>query len=318
MLVTHCYLFITYTTISAMYFKNILAVAVACIAMACHRHSTLHKTAYVNTVTTSGTGSPVLLGYCSPSMLQIPPFQTWYDTMYASYQTDAATIQQLQPRLSNRTVEVFLGTWCGDSRREVPRLIKVLQEAHFDTSHLTLIFTGNEPDLYKQSPQHEERGRFIHRVPTIIVYNNGKEEGRIVETPVTSLEKDLLAIVSGVDYTPKYIAARYWQQQVKAKDKLMGAGQLQQTATALKPLCKSAGELNGLGYVLMGQKKYSEAINVLALNTLLYPENYNTYDSLAEAYAKAGDVENARSYYRKALELNPKATHAAEQLAVLQ
>lgn len=300
-----------------MYYKNILAVAVACIAMACHRHAAVQKTAYANTLTTSKTGSPVLLGHCSLNMLQHPPFKTWYDTMYAGYKTDAATIQQLQPLISNRTVEIFLGTWCGDSRREVPRVIKVLQEAHFDTSHLVLIFTGNEPDLYKQSPQHEERGKFIHRVPTIIVYNKGKEEGRIVETPVVSLEKDLLAIVSGADYTPQYIAARSWQQ-MKGKEKPMDSGQLQQTATALKPMCKSASELNGLGYVLLGQKNYTEAINVLAVNTLLYPENYNTYDSLAEAYAKAGDVENARRNYRKALELNPKAAHAAEQLAVLQ
>lgn len=301
-----------------MYYKNILAVAAACIAMACHRHTLPQQSAFANTVTTTSNGAPLLLGHCQLHMMQSAPFQIWYDTMYASYQTDAAAIQQLQPLLRNRTVEVFLGTWCGDSRREVPRLIKVLQEAQFDTSRLHLIFTGNEGRLYKQSPQHEEQGKFIHRVPTIIVYNKGKEEGRIVETPVVSLEKDLLAIASGTGYTPKYLAAQYWHQQVKDKNQVMKQEQLQQVTAAMKPLCKNTGELNGLGYVLLGRKNYTEAINLFTVNTLLYPEASNTWDSLAEAYAKKGDVENARHYYRKVLELNPNAANAARQLAALQ
>lgn len=302
-----------------MYFKNILAVAVAsCIAIACHRHTIPQQSGYTNTVITTKTGATMLLGHCALSMLQNPPFQQWYDTMYANYQTDAATIQQLQQQLRNRTLEVFLGTWCGDSRREVPRLVKVLQQAGFDTSRLTLIFTGNEGDLYKQSPQHEERGKFIHRVPTIIVYKSGKEEGRIVETPVISLEKDLLTIASGTQYKPKYAAAQYWHEQIKGKNKSMSQEQLQRVTAALKPLCRNAGELNGLGYVLLAQKNYAEAINLFTVNTLLYPDNYNTWDSLAEGYAKAGDVQNARLYYRKTLELKPDAAHATQQLAVLQ
>ena len=51
---------------------------------------------------------------------------------------------------------------------------------------------------------HEEAGRNIVRVPTIIVEQKGAEIGRIIEFPVTSLEKDLLTILRKEKYQPNY------------------------------------------------------------------------------------------------------------------
>ena len=67
------------------------------------------------------------------------------------------------------------------------------------------------------------------------------------------------------------------------------------------------GELNGYGYQLLGEKKYSEAIDVLKLNTVKHPNNPNTWDSLGEAYALAGDKKNAIPNFKKALSMNPGA-----------
>ncbi len=47
--------------------------------------------------------------------------------------------------------------------------------------------------------------------------------------------------------------------------------------------------LNNSGYKLLGEKKFNEAIEVFKLNVKLYPNSSNTYDSLGEAYAAAGD-----------------------------
>lgn len=66
------------------------------------------------------------------------------------------------------------------------------------------------------------------------------------------------------------------------------------------------GELNAYGYQLLGEKKYSEAIDVLKLNTVKNPDNPNTWDSLGEAYALSGDKKNAIVNFKKALSMNPQ------------
>jgi predicted negative regulator of RcsB-dependent stress response len=66
------------------------------------------------------------------------------------------------------------------------------------------------------------------------------------------------------------------------------------------------GELNAYGYQLLGEKKYTEAIDVLKLNTVKNPDNPNTWDSLGEAYALSGDKKNAIANFKKALSMNPQ------------
>lgn len=76
--------------------------------------------------------------------------------------------------------------------------------------------------------------------------------------------------------------------------------------------------LNQMGYELMGQNKLKEAIVVFRLNTELYPNSWNVYDSLGEAYAGSGDKELAIENYKKSLQLNPKNTGAVDALKKLQ
>lgn len=65
------------------------------------------------------------------------------------------------------------------------------------------------------------------------------------------------------------------------------------------------GELNSLGYKLMGEKKKAEAIKIFELNTTVYPTSSNAFDSLAEAWLISGNKELAIKYYKKAVELDP-------------
>ena len=78
------------------------------------------------------------------------------------------------------------------------------------------------------------------------------------------------------------------------------------------------GRFNGLGYSLMSQKKLSEAIAILKLNTEFYPKSANVYDSLAEAYDANGDKELAILNYKKSLELNPRNEGAIQALRKLE
>ena len=78
------------------------------------------------------------------------------------------------------------------------------------------------------------------------------------------------------------------------------------------------GELNTLGYQLLRSGKTKEAIEIFKLNVEAYAQAFNTYDSLAEAYASANEPELAIQNYKKALELNPNNTNAKDQLARLE
>lgn len=149
-------------------------------------------------------GNTLLLGKISLRQLQQAPFAEWYQKEYAAYQVDAAVKDSLRTLINSCRYEIFLGTWCGDSRREVPRLMKVLDAMGIKASAITIIALGNRDTLYKQSPAHEEQGKDIYRVPHLNIYKNGKELGRITETPVKTWERDMLAIVRGEQYLPKY------------------------------------------------------------------------------------------------------------------
>jgi tetratricopeptide (TPR) repeat protein len=72
--------------------------------------------------------------------------------------------------------------------------------------------------------------------------------------------------------------------------------------------------INMEGYKLLWRDELDKAIKVFELNTQLYPEGFNTWDSLAEAYMKKGDKEKAIKYYSKSLALNAKNKHAQEMI----
>ena len=77
-------------------------------------------------------------------------------------------------------------------------------------------------------------------------------------------------------------------------------------------------ELNTLGYRLMATGKLKEAVEVFKLNVEAYPQGFNTYDSLAEAYMNLNERDLAIKNYKKSLELNAKNTSAIEALKKLE
>jgi CubicO group peptidase (beta-lactamase class C family) len=76
--------------------------------------------------------------------------------------------------------------------------------------------------------------------------------------------------------------------------------------------------MNQLGYVLIGMKRIDDAILVFMQNTVDYPQSWNVWDSLAEAYMDKGDKEKAIADYERSLQLNPGNTNGAEQLKKLK
>jgi len=284
------------------------------VSIACHRAAMPSATPVVNAEIQNDRKQTILAGHCTISILQAKNYKEWYDKSYNAYQTDTNTIEQLKPLLTGKTIEIFMGSWCGDSKREVPRMYKILQQAGMDTNQVRLIFVDNSLKAYKQSPQHEEQGKNIHHVPTMIVYDGNKEKGRIIESPVVSLEKDLLAILTTQTYTPNYKAVAWWLAHAKHKTHKLKNEQLQVMVTTLQPLCKDFGEFNAYGYMLLAKKNYKEALNVFRLNTLLYPAYAGAYDSLGEVYYTIGDIAEARKNYEKVLSMQPDNANAKKML----
>jgi 3-oxoadipate enol-lactonase len=80
----------------------------------------------------------------------------------------------------------------------------------------------------------------------------------------------------------------------------------------------SEQRMNQTGYGYLQAGKIKEAIELFKLNVEAYPDSWNTYDSLAEAYMADGNKEMAILYYEKSLKLNPGNTNAVNQLKILK
>jgi tetratricopeptide (TPR) repeat protein len=72
-------------------------------------------------------------------------------------------------------------------------------------------------------------------------------------------------------------------------------------------------ELNGLGYVIL-EKDAAGAVQVFKLNADVFPQSGNVWDSLGEAYLKAGDLKNSEDSYKRSLALDPTNENAKAEL----
>ncbi len=109
----------------------------------------------------------------------------------AAYQPKPDGVDRLRACGRDVRIEVFLGTWCSDSKSHVSELFKVLDMA--DSPLLRVVLIGVPEDKDKRAPYYG--GRDIVRLPTFLILVDGREIGRIVETPERSVEEDLLRIL---------------------------------------------------------------------------------------------------------------------------
>ena len=141
-----------------------------------------------------------LVGIANKDSFLAEPFAEWFVFNYDAYEVDQAAIDSLKPLLNNITIKAFMGTWCGDSQSQTPVFYKVIESANFETQNLEFIAV----DSNKKTPKNLQKGFDIKYVPTFIFFKNGEEIGRIVEYPITSIEADILTIVSGKPYKHAY------------------------------------------------------------------------------------------------------------------
>lgn len=110
---------------------------------------------------------------------------------YPSFRTGYETFEVEPLNLpADTSVLLFFGTWCHDSEREVPRLLKLLETSGLSEDKLTLIAL----DYRKREPEGRAAEFNIRYTPTAIFMRDGVEVGRIVERPATTLHEEILKI----------------------------------------------------------------------------------------------------------------------------
>lgn len=112
-----------------------------------------------------------------------PAFQAQYDDY------DVGDISSVM--VAELRIEVLFATWCHDSEREVPRLLKILETAGVESSAVELVAL----DFNKTEPKGRAALQGLEYTPTFVFSVAGEEIGRIVERPDKSLEASLANIV---------------------------------------------------------------------------------------------------------------------------
>lgn len=125
---------------------------------------------------------------------QLTDIPKW--TLPDSSTVDAAAAQALARVPPGAHVLAIVGTWCSDSRREVPRLYRALDMTGSQALPFTLEIVGVDRDKKSPGLTHD-----VAYVPTFIVTRDEggarREVGRIVESAPNGIEKDLLSLLDG-------------------------------------------------------------------------------------------------------------------------
>jgi tetratricopeptide (TPR) repeat protein len=159
----------------------------------------------------------------------------------------------------------------------------------------------------------------------------GPERRRLLESLPASYRDELSRLVRLAESDPAAlgreldandpfgsISAEVWTRVASAgPDKVVESLRRLRAADPKSPLL-SEETLNELGYNLVGVDQSAAAVEVFRLNTELYPKSGNTYDSLAEAYLRAGNRELALRNYAKALEVQPDYPNAKAAREILR
>lgn len=137
----------------------------------------------------------IMIGYCDRQGMLGDEFGEYFEMDYNAYEPSAKSMKKLSEKLDKVDITIVFGSWCSDSQTQLPLFYKILDEAGYDESRLKIIGVDRE----KKAVSFDISDLSIELVPTFIVYQNGDELGRIIETPEKTLEKDLAKIVETAD-----------------------------------------------------------------------------------------------------------------------
>ncbi len=116
--------------------------------------------------------------------------QEWQNK-YDSYQPNAEMLNDMKGMVANLKIDIYLGLWCPDSRNNVPPFIKILDQLG---TEIPVRYFG-VPRKASKDVKYYVESMNVEKVPTFIIYREGKEIGRIVEKPKTGILEDFMDIL---------------------------------------------------------------------------------------------------------------------------
>jgi hypothetical protein len=262
---------------------------------------------------TTRNGDPMLFGTVTAKEFQQAPFSEWFVKNTDQYVVDQETMhrKKLIKALNKHDITIYMGTWCGDSRKEVPIVLKSLEDAGYDMSRLDIIALNQ----LKQGQNREELGMNIHRVPTIIFSKNGKEKGRIVEHPLGTIEQDIMHVLTANKYRPNYYGLEVVHQAVTKKG--LEALDTDQLFSKAKSLIQKDYELSKYGMIHFRNGAFDKALAIYDFNAKLFPSSDRPYVSKGISYYLMGDLVQSKVQLEKALHINPENKYARRYLELI-
>lgn len=130
-------------------------------------------------------------GICKRADLQKGAFSKYFFKEYSDYTPSKEATDLLENKIFSSSITIVLGTWCGDSKEQVPRFIKILDVLDYNTNLLEIICVDR-----KKSAGMDISSLKIDRVPTFIFFKDGIEMGRITESPLITLEEDIIRLLN--------------------------------------------------------------------------------------------------------------------------
>lgn len=139
------------------------------------------------TVLDTATHDNILIGPVNRATIDST---TWYQSNSQLYTPTQEVIRSIDSLAAGDSVLVVFGSWCPDSHIWVPIFMNIADSTRLGTKIEFLAVPRSPGAQRKLTP-----GLNIDKVPTFIFYHNGKELGRIVETPHGDFGEDIIDIL---------------------------------------------------------------------------------------------------------------------------
>ncbi|MDR1793554.1 MAG: thioredoxin family protein [Bacteroidales bacterium] len=144
---------------------------------------------------------PIIVGETSlEQLLSIDNFRTEFEMYYSQYQLDTEQLEKITTLFSDYQNQHFhivaiVGSWCGDTKEQLPILLKILSATALKDVEITYIAVNRD----KKAGQKDVTEYAVERIPIFLFYANEQLLGKIVETPRQSMEKDIIEIFRSME-----------------------------------------------------------------------------------------------------------------------
>lgn len=145
--------------------------------------------------TTEDSFPPIagVTGKVDPSVFLRDPGHARFRARYETTAIDTNLVAMIGALSRDVEVIVFYGPWCSDSWHYVPVFLRIAEQGAIPAERIEYYAL----DRSKASRDTLEARYEIEKVPTFVFLKGGREIGRIVESPRTTLEGDIVVILAG-------------------------------------------------------------------------------------------------------------------------